>query len=126
MNKPTNRFDDTAPVRQVGLTPSSLVASSMALNRVQQLGIDSGKAAEALQEAIAKVFIGVEDLEQAEIKKASQIVRNDPDIGIMKFAAGAQRYQSFIKNFKEKYTGDMYPNDAAVVGYEYSKLALGI
>ena len=44
----------------------------------------------------------------------------------MSAAAGAQRYQKFIKHFKKVYTGAMYPKDAADVGYEYSKLKYSI
>jgi hypothetical protein len=47
-------FDLSSPVRSIGLTP--LQASSMAMNRIQQLGIDSGKASEALEEAINRIF----------------------------------------------------------------------
>ena len=111
---------------RVGLTP--MQASSLAFNRIQQLGMDSGKAAEALEAAIAKLFLGVEDIDQAEIKKASQITvttQKDYD-DIMSVAAGAQRYQKFIKHFKKNYTGDMFPKDAAELGYGYGKLKLGI
>ena len=48
------------------------------------------------------------------------------DEDIMLVAAGAQRYQKFIKNFKKNYTGDMFPKDAAEIGYGYAKLKLGI
>ena len=44
----------------------------------------------------------------------------------MAVVAGAQRYQKFIKHFKKYYTGDMYPKDAAELGYGYAKLKLGI
>ena len=120
------KFDLSSPVRPVGLTP--MQASSLTFNRVQQLGIDSGKAAEALEAAIAKLFLGVEDIDQAEIKKASQItVTTQKDYNdIMSVAAGAQRYQKFIKHFKKNYTGDMFPKDAAELGYGYGKLKLGI
>ena len=103
-------------------------ASSLAFNRIQQLGMDSGKAAESLEAAIAKLFLGVEDMEQAEIKRASQTIVTTPkdDEDIMLVAAGAQRYQKFIKNFKKNYTGDMFPKDAAEIGYGYAKLKLGI
>ena len=121
-------FNLSSPVRPVGLGLMPLLASSMALNRVQQLGIDSGKAAESLEAAIAKLFLGVEDIDQAEIKKASQMTVTAPkdDDDIMLVAAGAQRYQKFIKNFKKNYTGDMFPKDAAEIGYGYAKLKLGI
>ena len=65
-------FNLSSPVRPVGLTP--MQASSLAFNRIQQLGMDSGKAAESLEAAIAKLFLGVEDIDQAEIKKS---VSND-------------------------------------------------
>ena len=119
-------FNLSSPVRSVGLTP--MQASSLAFNRVQQLGIDSGKAAESLEAAIAKLFQNVSDIDQAEIKKACQITvttQKDYD-DIMSVPAGAQRYQKFIKYFKKNYTGDMFPKDAAEIGYGYSKLKLGI
>ena len=121
-------FNLSSPVRPVALGLMPLLASSMALNRVQQLGIDSGKAAGALEEAIAKLFLGVEDMEQAVIKKVSQKIVTTPkdDEDIMLVAAGAQRYQKFIKYFKKYYTGDMFPKDAAEIGYGYAKLKLGI
>ena len=121
-------FNLSSPVRPVGLGLMPLLASSMALSRIQQLGMDSGKAAESLEAAIAKLFLGVEDIDQAEIKKASQMTVTTPkdDDDIMLVAAGAQRYQKFIKNLKKNYTGDMFPKDAAELGYGYAKLKLGI
>ena len=50
-------FNLSSPVRPVGLTP--IQASSLAFNRIQQLGMDSGKAAEALEAAIAKLFLAI-------------------------------------------------------------------
>jgi hypothetical protein len=119
-------FNLSSPVRSVGLTP--MQASSLAFNRVQQLGMDSGKAAETLQEAIAKLFLGVEDIDQEEIKKASQITvttQKDYD-DIMSVPAGGARASKFKMYFVKEYTGDMFPKDAAELGYGYAKLKLGI
>ena len=61
-------FYMSSPVRPLGMPP--LQASSFALNRVEQLGMDSMKAAEVSQEAINKVFVNVKDpIDQAEIIK---------------------------------------------------------
>ena len=107
------------------MTP--LQASSYALNRVQQLGMDSGKAAESLQEAIAKLFLGVEDMEQAVIKRVTDHdVITEKYTDLMKIPAGGARKGKFKTMFKEKYRGKMYPEDAAELGYGYSKLAYGI
>ena len=119
-------FNLSSPVRPVGLGLMPLLASSLAFNRVQQLGMDSGKAAETLQEAIAKLFLGVEDMEQAEIKRATDYVRIDKYSELMKAPVGGARKGRFKTLFKETYTGTMYPEDAANIGYEYSKLAHGI
>jgi len=103
-----------------------LLASSLAFNRVQQLGMDSGKAAETLQEAIAKLFLGVEDMEQAEIKRVTDYVITEKYTDLMKIPIGGARKGRFKTMFKEKYRGKMYPEDAAELGYGYSKLAYGI
>ena len=116
-------FNLSSPPRPVGLTP--LQASSMAMNRIQQLGIDSGKAATDTQEAIAKLFQGVEDLEQAEIKRATDYVRTAKYAELMKVPIGGARKGRFKTLFKETYTGTMYPEDAAELGYGYYKLAYG-
>ena len=50
-------------------------ASSMAMNAVQNDALSSMRAAVNCQEAIAKLFKGVTDDEQAEIKKAAQIAK---------------------------------------------------
>ena len=119
-------FNLSSPVRPIGLGLMPLLASSMALNRVQQLGIDSGKAAETLQEAIAKLFLGVEDMEQAEIKRATDYVRIDKYSELMKAPVGGTRNGRFKTLFKETYTGTMYPEDAAELGYGYYKLVYGV
>ena len=118
-------FNLSSPVRPVALGLMPLLASSMALNRVQQLGIDSGKASETLQEAIAKLFLGVEDMEQAEIKRATDFVRIDKYSELMKAPVGGARKGRLKTLFKETYTGKMYPEDAAELGYGYYKLAYG-
>jgi hypothetical protein len=119
-------FNLSSPVRPVGLGLMPLLASSLAFNRVQQLGMDSGKAAETLQEAIAKLFLGVEDMEQAEIKRATDYVRIDKYSELMKVPVGGARKGRFKTLFKETYTGTMYPEDAAGLGYGYYKLVYGV
>ena len=97
-------FNLSSPVRPVGLGLMPLLASSLAFNRVQQLGMDSGKAAETLQEAIAKLFLGVEDMEQAEIKRATDEVRKgNKNIYVMEAAVGGARANRLKSKFKEEY-----------------------
>ena len=115
-------FNLSSPVRQVGLTPSALVASSLAMNPVQEYAMASKKAAINTQEAIAKLFQHVSDMEQAEIKRATDYVRTDRYTDLMKVPIGGARKGRFKTLFKEKYTGTMYPEDAANLGYEYHML----
>jgi hypothetical protein len=61
------KFDSTSPPRQTVLTPSQ--ASSMAMNTVQQYALSSMRAAMNSQEALTRIFKGVSDYEQAEIKQ---------------------------------------------------------
>ena len=60
-------FNLSSPVRPLGSIPMS--ASSVAMNRVQNYALSSMRAAVNLQEAIARIFKDVSDMDQAEIKK---------------------------------------------------------
>ena len=115
-------FNLSSPVRPVGLSP--LQASSLAMNRVQQYAMASGNAAINLQEAIARIFKGVPDMDQAEIKKTADEVRTTPTsyADLMKAPFGGARASKFKSLFKAKYTGSIYPQDAADLGYAYYAL----
>ena len=113
-------FNFSSPVRSLGMTP--LQASSLAMNPVQQYAMASKKAAINTQEAIAKLFQHVSDMEQAEIKRATDYVRTEKYTDLMKIAIGGARKGRFKTMFKETYTGTMYPEDAANLGYEYHML----
>ena len=113
-------FNLSSPVRSLGMTP--LQASSLAMNPVQQYAMASKKAAINTQEAIAKLFQHVSDMEQAEIKRATDYVRTEKYTDLMKIPIGGARKGRFKTMFKETYTGTMYPEDAANLGYEYHML----
>ena len=63
---------------RVGLTP--LQASSMALNTVQQYAMSSMRAAVNSQAVLARIFKGVSDDVQAEIKQKVQTIKDDPKL----------------------------------------------
>lgn len=113
-------FNLSSPVRSLGMTP--LQASSLAMNPVQQYAMASKKAAINTQEAIAKLFQHVSDMEQAEIKRATDYVRTEKYTELMKAPIGGARKGRLKTLFKETYTGTMYPEDAANLGYEYHML----
>ena len=113
-------FNFSSPVRSLGMTP--LQASSLAMNPVQQYAMASKKAAINTQEAIAKLFQHVSDMEQAEIKRATDYVRTEKYTDLMKIPIGGARKGRFKTMFKETYAGTMYPEDAANLGYEYHML----
>ena len=112
-------FDLSSPVRPLGLGLLPMSARSMAINRVQQLQISSIKAAETLQEAIARIFLGVEDFEQVEIKEKTFLVKNESKDDLDEAAKGGARASVFKMLFKQKYKGKMYPKDAADIAYKY-------
>jgi len=116
-------FNLSSPVRPLGAIPMS--ASSVAMNRVQNYALSSMRAAVNLQEAIARIFKDVPDIEQAEIKRATDVVRTTPEsyAELMKAPIGGARASRFKRLFKEKYTGSMFPDDAANIGYDYYTLS---
>jgi hypothetical protein len=93
----------------------------MAMNAVQNYALSSMRAAVNLQEAIARIFKDVSDMDQAEIKKTADEVRNNPEsyADLMKAPIGGARASTFKRLFKQRYTGSMYPEDAAKLGYDY-------
>ena len=86
-------FNLSSPVRSLGMTP--LQASSLAINPVQQYAMASKKAAINTQEAIAKLFQHVSDMEQAEIKRATDYVRTEKYTELMKAPIGGARAARF-------------------------------
>ena len=113
-------FNLSSPVRSVGLTP--MQASSLAMNPVRQYAMASKKAAINTPEAIAKLYQHVSDMEQAEIKRATDYVRTEKYTDLIKAPIGGARKGRLKTLFKETYTGTMYPEDAANLGYEYHML----
>ena len=61
-------------------------------------------------------------MDQAEIKRAAVYVRTEKYTDLMKAPIGGARKGRFKTLFKETYTGKMYPEDAANIGYEYHML----
>ena len=82
-------FDLTS---RAGLTP--LQASSMAMNTVQQYAMSSMRSAMNTQAALARIFKGVSDIDQAEIKQKVHEIKGNPEevvdglIDICVFAIG--------------------------------------
>ena len=109
-----------SPPRPVGLTP--IQASSMAMNTVQQFALSSMRAATTSQEAIAKVFKGVSDDEQAEIKKAAQIVKDSYSTQVNEGKTLGAQAMKFKRAFNTVYDGRMDKEEADRIGWQYFKL----
>ena len=102
---------------RVGLTP--LQASSMALNTVQQYAMSSMRAAVNSQAALARIFKGVSDDEQAEIKQKVQTIKdNYKNVISLGSHAGAQ-FMKFAPYFKTIYDGGMIAKEAASIAWQY-------
>ncbi len=112
-------FNLSSPVRQVGLTP--LQASSMAVNRVQQYALSSMRAALNSQEALARIFKGVSDEDQAEIKQKVHEIKGDSKLQalINLGAHGGAQAMKFKPYFKAMYKGSMLAKEAATVAWHY-------
>ena len=110
-------FNLSSPVRPLGAIPMS--ASSVAMNRVQNYALSSMRAAVNLQEAIARIFKDVPDIEQAEIKRATDEVRTTHYEYLMEAAIGGARASRLKSKFKLEYKGEMYPENAANLAYDY-------
>ena len=102
---------------RVGLTP--LQASSIALNTVQQYAMSSARAAINSQAVLARIFKGVSDDEQAEIKQKVQTIKeNYKNVISLGSHAGAQ-FQKFKPYFKTIYDGTMLAKEAASIAWQY-------
>jgi hypothetical protein len=110
-------FDLTSPPRPVGLTP--MQASSMAMNTVQQYAMASMRAAVNSQEALKKIFKGVTDMEQAEIKQKVQIVKDNYKELISIGKTGGAQFMKFVPYFKTIYDGSMVAKEAASIAWQY-------
>jgi hypothetical protein len=107
-------FDLTS---RVGLTP--LQASSMAMNTVQQYAMSSARAAINSQAVLARIFKGVSDDEQAEIKQKVQTIKeNYKNVISLGSHAGAQ-FMKFKPYFKTIYDGTMLAKEAASIAWQY-------
>ena len=110
-------FDLASPVRPLGLLPMS--SSSMALNTVQQYALSSMRAVTTSQDAITKVFKGVSDDEQAEIKQKVQTIKeNYKNVISLGSHAGAQ-FMKFKPLFKTIYDGSMLAKEVASIAWQY-------
>jgi hypothetical protein len=106
-----------SPPRPVGLTP--MQASSMAMNTVQQYAMASMRAAVNSQEALKKIFKGVTDMEQAEIKQKVQIVKDNYKELISIGKTGGAQFMKFVPYFKTIYDGSMVAKEAASIAWQY-------
>jgi hypothetical protein len=102
---------------RVGLTP--LQASSMAMNSVQQYAMSSMRAAINSQAVLARIFKGVSDVDQAEIKQKVQEIKGKYNDIISLGKHGVAQFQKFKPYFKLIYTGSMVAKEAATVAWNY-------
>jgi len=110
-------FNLSSPVRPLGLMPMS--ASSMAMNAVQNYALSSMRAAVNSQDAIARLFKGVTDVQQAEIKQAAQIAKDTYSEEISKGSHGGAQFQKFKRVFKTVYEGSLLAKDVASIAWQY-------
>ena len=104
---------------RVGLTP--LQASSMALNTVQQYAMSSMRAAVNSQAVLARIFKGVSDDVQAEIKQKVHEIKGDADAvaKINEGKTGGAQFMKFKRAFKLIYAGAMIGKEAASIAWQY-------
>jgi hypothetical protein len=102
---------------RVGLTP--LQASSMAMNSVQQYAMSSMRAAVNSQAALARIFKGVSDDEQAEIKQKVQTIKDNYKSAISLGSHAGAQFMKFSPYFKTIYDGGMIAKEAASIAWQY-------
>jgi hypothetical protein len=102
---------------RVGLTP--LQASSMAMNSVQQYAMSSMRAAVNSQAALARIFKGVSDDEQAEIKQKVQTIKDNYKSAISLGSHAGAQFMKFSPYFKTIYDGSMIAKEAASIAWQY-------
>jgi hypothetical protein len=93
-------------------------ASSMAMNTVQQYAMSSMRAAVNSQEALARIFKGVSDDEQEEIKQKVQTIKADYNNLIMLGAHGGAQFMKFRPYFQAAYKGSMLAKEAASIAWQ--------
>ena len=113
---------DLTSVKPVGLTP--LQASSMAMNSVQQYAMSSMRAAINSQAVLARIFKGVSDVDQAEIKQTVHEIRETPETmaDIRSGKNGGAQSMKLKRAFKLIYTGSMIAKEAATIAWQYYQL----
>ena len=77
------------------------------------------RAAVNSQEALAKIFKGVSDDDQAEIKQKVQIIKDSYKGLISLGIHGGAQFQKFAPYFKTIYDGSMLAKDAASIAWQY-------
>jgi hypothetical protein len=112
-------FDLTS---RAGLSP--MQASSMVMNNVQQYAMSSMRSAMNLQAALARIFKGVSDIDQAEIKQTVHEIRDDVDAiaDIRSGKNGGAQAMKLKRAFKLIYTGSMIAKEAATIAWQYYQL----
>lgn len=116
----TLNFDLNSDVRPISLTP--LEAGTLAMNRVQNFALSSLTTTLKQNEDINKIFYGYDDMEQAEIKRASQETKQKHEMDISS-GSNIQGQSMKIKSyFKRYYKGRLSKDEAAVLGWQYYKL----
>ncbi len=109
---------DLTSVKPVGLTP--LQASSMA-TRVQQYAMSSMRAAINSQAVLARIFKGVSDVDQAEIKQTVHEIRETSDTmaDIRSGKNGGAQSMKLKRAFKLIYARSMVAKEAASIAWQY-------
>jgi hypothetical protein len=104
---------------RVGLTP--LQASSMAMNTVQQYAMSSMRAAINSQAVLARIFKGVSDVDQAEIKQTVHEIRETAATiaDIRSGKNGGAQSMKLKRAFKLIYVGSMVAKEAASIAWQY-------
>jgi hypothetical protein len=94
-------------------------ASSMAMNEVQNYALSSMRAAVNSQDSIARLFKGVTDDQQAEIKQAAQIAKDTYSEEISKGSHGRAQFQRLKRVFKTVYEGTLLAKDVASIAWQH-------
>jgi hypothetical protein len=99
-------------------------ASSMALNTVQQYAMSSMRSAMNSQAVLARIFKGVSDVDQAEIKKTVHEIKADAEevAKINEGRNGGAQSMKLKKAFKIIYAGTMIAKEAATIAWQYYQL----
>ena len=77
------------------------------------------RAAVSSQEALAKIFRGVKDDDQAEIKQIVQTIKDNYKDAIRIGSHGGAQFMKFLPYFKTIYDGSMVVKEAASIAWQY-------